>query len=110
MTHSEKIEIDEAKRSYQVVCDHARMVENGELRFRLKKLTDGTAYIRTEASSAGWQQCHYHQYVQETYIVQKGWIAYAECIENDPPFLVIYNEGELFTTRPGRNSKNSESG
>lgn len=72
---------------------------SGELRFRLLK-ADGTAYIRTEAAPNGeWQNAHYHKKVQETYIVQSGWIGYAEWA--DPELdLYVYQAGESFTTKP----------
>lgn len=74
-------------------------MDNGELRFRLKK-SDGTAYIRTEAGDIGaWQNSHFHKSVRETYIIQSGWIAYAE-ERAGQPVLKVYTEGEIFTTRP----------
>jgi hypothetical protein len=73
---------------------------NGELRFRLRK-SDGTAYIRTEASEVGgWQKSHYHKSVRETYIVQRGWIALAEAASKGPR-VRIFRSGDLFTTQPG---------
>jgi hypothetical protein len=89
---------DDAKTNYGITARHQEM-DNGELRFRLVK-SDGTAYIRTEASSAGaWQNSHYHQFVRETYIVQRGWIAYAELLDGKRK-LTLYNAGEVFTTKP----------
>lgn len=74
-------------------------MESGELRFRLQK-NDGTAYIRTEAPpGGGWQRAHFHNKVCETYIVQKGWIGYAEVREAGTHFHV-FEEGALFTTPP----------
>ena len=100
MASKREIPTEEALERYQVVTDDAEM-ENGEVRFRRKKLSDGTAYIRTEASAqGGWQQSHYHKHVRETYIVQKGWIGYAELV-NDDISLAIYRAGQLCTTRPG---------
>jgi hypothetical protein len=83
---------------YGITVEHSKM-PNGELRFRLKK-NDGTAYIRTEASSKGaWQEGHYHNQVLETYIVQNGWIGYAEWVGNKPLFK-IYEKDQKFTTTP----------
>ncbi|MEX0802432.1 MAG: hypothetical protein WD688_03815 [Candidatus Binatia bacterium] len=89
----------EARDKRGIYTVHHQM-DNLELRFRLKK-TDGTAYIRTESSAVGgWQESHYHNKVRETYIVQKGWIGYAELTKNGPG-ISIFCEGELFTTQPG---------
>lgn len=96
----EEIDIssDEAKRKHGITSRHSRM-PNGELRFRLLK-ADGTAYIRTEASlDSGWQRSHYHNQVKETYIVQAGWMGYAQLVDDNPTYH-IYKKGESFTTRP----------
>ncbi len=87
-----------ALNKYGISSRHSRM-PNDELRFRLIK-EDGTAYIRTESSvQGGWQNSHYHTAIHETYIVQKGWIGYAELLDGTPKFT-IYKEGENFTTEP----------
>lgn len=88
----------DAKNKFGISTLHHKM-ENGEFRFRLKK-SDGTAYIRTESDNVGaWQESHFHKHVQETYIVQRGWIAYAEVVGGKIN-LSVYCEGELFTTQP----------
>lgn len=90
---------DVAASDYGITTRHSEM-DNEEKRFRLLK-GDGTAYIRTEASNkGGWQKSHFHEHVKETYIVQRGWIGYAECLPVGTKFMV-YKEGELFTTTPG---------
>jgi hypothetical protein len=77
-----------------------RLMENGEKRFRFK-MPDGTAYIRTEAGEVGaWQNAHHHKGVRETYIVQDGWMAYAEC-RNDAFYFEVCGEGRVFTSEPG---------
>jgi hypothetical protein len=82
----------------KIIISH-RIMPNGEHRFKLAK-EDGAGYIRTEASKNGaWQKSHYHENLKETYIVQKGWIAYATII-NDRCNIELYKEGELFTTQP----------
>lgn len=97
-----RISSEDADRRYGITSEH-EMMDNGDIRFRLKKV-DGTAYIRTEAPTErpsgenGWQEAHYHSKVRETYIVQSGWMGYAECIGSAPRYYV-YNAGELFTTR-----------
>lgn len=94
-----EIEREEATTRHGVTTRHQEM-DNGEFRFRLLK-SDGTAYIRTEASKiGGWQSSHYHNTVKETYIVQEGWIAYAELI-NGRRRVSLRRAGELLTTQPG---------
>lgn len=91
---------NDAKNKYGINSSHS-ISEDGELRFRLTK-KDGTAYIRTEAPpNGGWQDSHWHNEVKETYIVQRGWVGYAELIDEKPTYR-IYNEGESFTTQPHR--------
>lgn len=93
------ITYSEAKEKYGIICRHSRM-PNNELRFRLIKDDDGASYIRTESSlEGGWQNSHYHTKVQETYIVQAGWIVYAELLDDKPKFIK-YQDGECFTTKP----------
>jgi len=92
------ISLEKAESKYGIICEHSEM-PNGEVRFRLKK-NDGTSYIRTESSPNGaWQNSHYHNKILETYIVQEGWICYAEFIDNKP-FLNIYTKNQQFTTKP----------
>ena len=81
-----------------VWTEHAQM-PNGERRFRLKN-TDGTAYIRTEATdNSGWQKSHYHKSVQETYIVQNGQMVLAEWID-EKLRIRIFGPNEIVTTQP----------
>ncbi|MGN6820677.1 MAG: hypothetical protein ACTHJR_18630 [Sphingomonas sp.] len=95
----EAISSEDAAQYHGIVSRHGRMKRTGELRFRLLK-NDGTAYIRTEASdTGGWQKSHWHNRVLETYIVQTGWIGYAELMDGIPVFR-IYAAGERFTTSP----------
>jgi mannose-6-phosphate isomerase-like protein (cupin superfamily) len=94
-----EISPDAALASHGISTLHHQM-PNGEYRFRLLK-NDGTAYIRTEASDRGaWQKSHFHEKVQETYIVQSGWIAFASKV-NGKRKLEVFREGEVFTTEPG---------
>ncbi|MEP4380369.1 MAG: hypothetical protein ABJ215_00480 [Alphaproteobacteria bacterium] len=95
----EPINPEQANNEFGIFTRHEKM-PNGEHRFRLKK-SDGTAYIRTEAGLHGaWQESHFHLNVRETYIVQSGWIAYAE--EQGGRFTIeIFRPGELFTTQIG---------
>lgn len=89
-----------AEQFYGISSSHSEM-PNGEYRFRLNSKGDGTAYIRTVASNeGGWQNAHFHTHVFETYIVQKGWVGYAELVENTVR-ISIFQAGSLFTTRAG---------
>jgi hypothetical protein len=81
------------------ITAHHQEMDNGEYRFRLRA-SDGSTYIRTESrSGAAWQNSHYHNNVRETYIVQRGWIAYATLLHGERK-ISIYRAGELFTTQP----------
>lgn len=94
-----KISDDEARLKYGIRTKHEKM-DNGELRFRLIS-EDGSAYIRTVAGDHGaWQNSHYHDSVKETYIVQEGWMAYAELRQGE---LVgrVYDKDASVTTQPG---------
>lgn len=73
---------------------------NGERRFRLKSAA-GDGYVRTEAGrKGGWQTSHYHTRSHETYIVQKGWMALAELVD-DRLRLRTVHPGEVVTTELG---------
>jgi len=75
------------------------VMENGELRIRLSS-QDGSAYIRTESGESGaWQNSHYHLDLEETYIVQKGWVGFAELVEGSLT-LKIEKENALYTVKP----------
>lgn len=91
-----KIEDKEAESIHGIRTLHEEI--GNENRFRLMK-KDGTAYIRTEGGAGGWQQSHYHRHLQETYIVQEGWIGYAKLKEGKRQ-ISTYGPGELFTTEP----------
>jgi hypothetical protein len=94
-----KISSEQAEETFGISVLHEKM-PNGEFRFRLRK-NDGTAYIRTESTEAsGWQNSHFHSHVLETYIVQTGWMASAELIENEP-IIKIHQENDIFTTKTG---------
>ena len=70
---------------------------NGELRFRLIN-SDGNNYIRTEASkTSGWQKAHKHNNLQETYIVEKGWMALAEKV-GESIEISLFSQNEVVTT------------
>lgn len=93
-----KIPIEIAEKDYGITCLHEKM-KNKELRFRLNS-EDGSAYIRTVGGNEGsWQNSHFHQYIKETYIVQKGWIAFA-CLVNEKLEITVYRSGDIFTTEP----------
>ncbi|WYP27286.1 GNAT family protein [Alkalihalobacillus sp. FSL W8-0930] len=89
---------DHEAKAFGVETNHERM-ENGEHRFRLNHV-DGSSYCRTEATDPGWQNSHYHKGVTEWYVVQSGWIAYAECSSTNTFHLTILEEGEGITVSP----------
>jgi mannose-6-phosphate isomerase-like protein (cupin superfamily) len=90
---------EDLAREYGVTSSHSLM-DNGERRYRLLA-TDGSAYVRVEASEdGGWQNGHYHKEVLETYIIQKGWAAFAE-LDDDAMSWRIMKPGDVYTTRPG---------
>ena len=90
---------EDAARALGVEAIHHEM-ENGERRFRLVS-SDGSSYSRTEASGAsGWQNSHYHQRVTELYVVQKGWIAYAELSADGELTISLLQQGGTVTVRP----------
>jgi len=92
-----KIRPDEA-RAKGISTEHNEM-PTGELRFRLKH-DDGTAYIRTEATDrGGWQNSHYHRTVRETYIVQRGKMAFAELVDGALKVRIL-GANEICTTEP----------
>jgi len=89
---------EEAESHYGVSTKHGRM-RNGELRFRLRN-SDGNDYIRTEATkTSGWQKAHFHRALQETYIVERGWMAIAEKISSGIS-LAVYRANDVVTTKP----------
>ncbi|SFL42685.1 hypothetical protein SAMN03159341_1066 [Paenibacillus sp. 1_12] len=76
------------------------LMDNGESRFRLNCSADGSSYCRTVASESGaWQNSHYHKSVSEFYVVQSGWIVYAEKKEGEFK-LRLLREGESTTFGP----------
>lgn len=69
-------------------------MDNGESKFRLNCSMDGGSYYRTVAPDAGtWQNSHFHLAATELYIVQTGWIAYAE-IRADQLLVQLLREGD----------------
>lgn len=89
---------DEDAGALGVITDHEQM-DNGEYRFRLKA-SDGSAYIRTVAGERGiWQNSHFHKVVRETYIVQSGWMAFAERKVYEVT-IQVYQPNQLITTEP----------
>lgn len=76
------------------------LMDNGERRYRLVA-SDGSSYIRTEASvGSGWQNSHYHKSLLETYIVQSEWQAFVE-LDGEEIRVWIMRPGDVYTTRPG---------
>ena len=93
-----KISIEEANSSGIEV--NFELMNNGEKRYRLVS-SDGSSYCRTVAAEYGaWQNSHYHKILSEFYVVQSGWIVYAEISPNGEPVLRRFNEGESVTVNP----------
>lgn len=75
-------------------------MENGEKRYRLVS-SDGSGYCRTVGSGTGaWQNSHYHNCTSEFYLVQSGWIVYAELKKNGEGELRILQEGDSVMVAP----------
>lgn len=92
--------ISDAEAEVRGIWTSHEIMDNGELRYRLLS-EDGSAYIRTVSGTQGaWQNSHHHKSVKETYIVQDGWMAYAELREG---LLVgrVYEKDASVTTQPG---------
>lgn len=63
-------------------------------------MKDKTAYIRAEGSNRGyWQKSHYHKFVKEIYIVQKGSILLAQYKDGEVCFNKV-DEDETFIVFP----------
>ncbi len=79
-------------------------LENGELRARLIG-NDKSSYIRTESGdNEYWQRAHYHNYLNEMYIVQSGKIIIAVKKDDDVEFITL-NKDDYFVL-PSKTSHN----
>ncbi|WP_313641879.1 hypothetical protein [Paenibacillus sp.] len=77
-----------------------QLMDNGERRFRLVS-SDGSSYIRTEASSEGsWQNSHFHKELTEFYLVQSGWLVYAELSSDDELIIRYMKQGDSILVLP----------
>ncbi|MCG7376772.1 hypothetical protein MH215_07185 [Paenibacillus sp. ACRSA] len=94
------ISLEEAKDLGVETAYH--LMDNGEKRFRLIN-KDGSSYIRTQGPENGsWQNSHYHQALKELYVVQEGWIAYAELDEQNQFSLRILEKDDSVMVPPLR--------
>ena len=76
------------------------IMSTGEKRYRQICMKDKTAYIRAEGLNKGyWQKSHFHKYVKEIYIVQKGGILLAQYIDGKVHINKV-NEDETFIVFP----------
>ncbi|WNS45327.1 hypothetical protein [Paenibacillus sp. MMS20-IR301] len=90
---------DEEARRAGIETRHDLM-DSGERRFRLNCAADGSSYCRTVASAEGaWQNSHYHNSVSELYVVQSGWMVYAE-LQQEELKLHLLAEGGSVTVKP----------
>ncbi|WP_078433618.1 hypothetical protein [Metabacillus halosaccharovorans] len=93
-----KISIDEARAAG--VDLNFELMNNGEKRYRLIS-SDGSSYCRTVGSKQGaWQNSHYHKSCSEFYVVQSGWIVYAQISVNGELDLCLLSEKESVTVNP----------
>jgi hypothetical protein len=89
---------DDAASIHGIRTKHEQM-PSGEFRFRLTS-SDGNDYIRTAACSTGaWQKAHYHRSLQETYIVESGWMALAKEV-NGKLICHIHWPSDVTTIKP----------
>src|SRR2546430_2931324 len=95
-----RISPEDAMAKFGIKATHERM-DNGEMHFRLMG-SDGNGYIRTVATSgSGWQNSHKHDRIQETYIVEKGWMGVATLRSNGGQDVKVYLPQQTYTTRIG---------
>lgn len=74
---------------------------NGERKYKMVS-EDGSYYCRTIASSQGaWQNSHFHNHITEFYIVQFGWIAYANFTNDQTLEITVMGEGNHIIVQPG---------
>lgn len=77
------------------------LMDTGERRYRLS-CNDGSSYIRTVAGDTGaWQSSHYHKWMQEHYIVQSGWVVFAELATDQTALFTRVEAGGAFAFKPG---------
>lgn len=72
---------------------------SGELRYRLIG-SPGGSYIRTIATSSAWENSHFHKLLMEMYIVQQGWVIFAQYVSDTEITLTKYSAGEHFAATP----------
>lgn len=90
---------DEEAREFGIGTLH-QLMDNGEKRFRLIS-SDGTSYIRTEApNEGGWQNSHFHKELIELYVVQSGWLVYAELTAKGELLLKSIKQGDSIRVNP----------
>ncbi|PWW40827.1 MULTISPECIES: cupin domain-containing protein [Paenibacillus] len=74
---------------------------NGERKYKMVS-ADGSYYCRTIASSqGGWQNSHFHNHITEFYVVQSGWIAYANFANDQTLEIRVMGEGDHIIVEPG---------
>lgn len=90
---------NEEAREFGIETLH-QLMDNGERRFRLIS-SDGTSYIRTEApNEGGWQNSHFHKELTELYVVQSGWLVYAELSSEGELSLKSMKQGDSILVNP----------
>ncbi|WEG14542.1 hypothetical protein PU629_09350 [Pullulanibacillus sp. KACC 23026] len=93
----EKISLEEASRFGIKV--NFELMDNGQKRYKLDG-PEGSSYCRTVGAETGsWQNSHYHKELSELYVVQFGWIVFAEMNPNGECHLRFLREGETVTVK-----------
>ncbi|RAW19407.1 hypothetical protein DC345_01110 [Paenibacillus taichungensis] len=76
-------------------------MSNGERKYKMVS-EDGSYYCRTVASSQGaWQNSHFHNHITEFYVVQSGWIAYANFTNDHTLEIRVMGEGSHIIVQRG---------
>lgn len=81
------------------VTINCETMPNGEQRYRLIGSIGGS-YIRTIANTAAWQNSHFHNKLTEMYIVQTGWVIFAQYVNDTEITLTKHGAGEHFLSNP----------
>ncbi|MEK4661785.1 cupin domain-containing protein [Priestia sp. FSL H7-0729] len=95
------IEFPERKYGETGVKTSFEQMANGEQKYKMIA-EDGSYYCRTVASSHGaWQNSHFHTNLTEFYVVQSGWIAYANFTDDQNLEIRVMGEGDHMIVEPG---------
>ncbi|PQP82623.1 hypothetical protein C0Q44_14465 [Paenibacillus sp. PCH8] len=94
-------EFSEQKTGETGIKTSFEQMANGEQKYKMIA-EDGSYYCRTVASSHGaWQNSHFHNHITEFYVVQSGWIAYANFAHDWILEIRVMGEGDHIIVEPG---------